>query len=717
LNISADATVDADALYLGTNGSSGLVSLNGGALIVTNSDQSAVLDVVGGTLSQSGGTLTADYLIVTNQAGVVAFSNGQMTLGGSVVSNGAPFVVGDGADPATLNLPSGLNTFANGLVISTGATLSIGCAQINGPVLNEGTISSSCPGGIVVMTGSVTNNATITANPGQTIEFRGPLVNNGTLAESSGGAIHYFGSVVNNGTISNVTVSAGLIWEPWSEIPGGMTTTNPAQCVVSDANLYLFVQRDTDGLGYYNVYNGADWGGWNPSGSPAIWAATATLCNPIFAFGPETTNSLLFQKFDGVTWTQPIAIPGNALQPARANALAYGGYVYLFLKTSSPNLYMTRFDGISWFYDYLQVPGPIAPDTGIGSVKYNRNLYLFAKTNGSANGQISFNQFDNVNWSGWTALPGAPVTETSTAAAVYQQQLYLFAKGLGNQTISLNVLSGTNWQGWSPVPGGAMAAAAPAASEFRSQLELFRVDPNRRIYVANAVSGPPPPQCLELSVIPASSGIVLAWDGIGSLQTASQVTGPWTEISGAASPWPIAPSKAQAFFRLVRDLSQNPGLPAGVCVTEVPLDPSLTNSALVRGDWVNFDVSTFANIPAGPTDEEEAEMLTNNVMYGFPNRFELGPGQTQQTTVQLTGPALFWASADSYGSPIPVSLEIFSGTNLVGTAAGTSIDATRATAKAILLLTNSASVTVRVNNSDVQSLTVFQTLESTQGKQ
>ncbi|MFA7005823.1 MAG: hypothetical protein WC429_17395, partial [Verrucomicrobiia bacterium] len=47
-----------------------------------------------------------------------AVSAGGMLFAGNIVSNGLPFTIGDGTNAATLNLPSGTNTFANGLMVA-----------------------------------------------------------------------------------------------------------------------------------------------------------------------------------------------------------------------------------------------------------------------------------------------------------------------------------------------------------------------------------------------------------------------------------------------------------------------------------------------------------------------------------------------------------------------------------------------------------------------
>lgn len=61
--------------------STGIVNVTGGQLRVTNTDANAVLDVLGGTLTQSGGVLDVDRLIITNPCAHVALTGGTLIYG------------------------------------------------------------------------------------------------------------------------------------------------------------------------------------------------------------------------------------------------------------------------------------------------------------------------------------------------------------------------------------------------------------------------------------------------------------------------------------------------------------------------------------------------------------------------------------------------------------------------------------------------------------
>ena len=123
--------------------------VDGGDITVTNASASATIDVFNGTLTLDGGTLTVDRLLVTRSAGQLVLSGGLLRTKASVVSNGLPFVVGDGNNAAALELLGGTHTFAHGLVISSNATLK-GCGTIIGNVTNNGTIATNCGVGPVL---------------------------------------------------------------------------------------------------------------------------------------------------------------------------------------------------------------------------------------------------------------------------------------------------------------------------------------------------------------------------------------------------------------------------------------------------------------------------------------------------------------------------------------------------------------------------------------
>jgi hypothetical protein len=127
--------------------------------MVTNGTNGAVLDIGSGTFTLEKGTVTADSLLLTNIPGQLVFNGGTLQAKNIVAANGSPFVVGDGTTATILQLQGGVYTFANGLVISSNATLT-GCGTITGPLTNFGTISTNCGAGSPLIISTTRTGAT-----------------------------------------------------------------------------------------------------------------------------------------------------------------------------------------------------------------------------------------------------------------------------------------------------------------------------------------------------------------------------------------------------------------------------------------------------------------------------------------------------------------------------------------------------------------------------
>jgi T5SS/PEP-CTERM-associated repeat protein len=208
VDIGPGGTVLAAAVNLGQiSTASNLINVTGGSLFVTNSFGQE-LQIFHGTLALNGGTVTVDNLNLTTNLSVVAFSAGTLYSASTEVTNGVPFVVGDGADAANFNLLGGVHAF-NNLRIRNAAMLS-GCGTVTGSVLIDagGTVLSDC--GTLTFTGVVTNNGTMRAINGSVLETYSNLVNNGTIDIINGGVTNFHGTFINHGTIldaSSVKIS------------------------------------------------------------------------------------------------------------------------------------------------------------------------------------------------------------------------------------------------------------------------------------------------------------------------------------------------------------------------------------------------------------------------------------------------------------------------------------------------------------------------------
>ncbi|HEY2953350.1 MAG TPA: hypothetical protein VGK40_12245 [Verrucomicrobiae bacterium] len=140
-------------LHLGSDVSTGQVFVAGGTLLFTNASSAVTSAVVNGTFTMTGGRVEFDLLQLTNSTGTAQLNGGTLVARGLTVSNGAPFVVGDGTNPAVLDLQGGDFSFADGLIVSSKATLT-GCGNLTGALtlLAGGTnrFQSLCPGMIAI---------------------------------------------------------------------------------------------------------------------------------------------------------------------------------------------------------------------------------------------------------------------------------------------------------------------------------------------------------------------------------------------------------------------------------------------------------------------------------------------------------------------------------------------------------------------------------------
>jgi len=55
---------------------------------------------------------------------------------------------------------------------------------------------------------------------------------------------------------------------------------------------------------------------------------------------------------------------------------------------------------------------------------------------------------------------------------------------------------------------------------------------------------------LPITVTKAGGSFTLSWVGAGILQSATSVSGPYTDVPGASSPWPVTPSGIQKYYRI-----------------------------------------------------------------------------------------------------------------------------------------------------------------------
>jgi len=148
-----------------------IVEVSGGHLFVTNAGGTATFNVVAGSNLLSSGTMTLDNFVATNGTlSVVLFHGGTINTKGSVFSNSTPFVVGNGASLATLDLQGGNHSFADGLIVNTNATLQ-GTGTVSGNTTVRGTLAPGDSPGILSL-----GNLTLLSNAIFAVELNGTNV-------------------------------------------------------------------------------------------------------------------------------------------------------------------------------------------------------------------------------------------------------------------------------------------------------------------------------------------------------------------------------------------------------------------------------------------------------------------------------------------------------------------------------------------------------------
>jgi fibronectin-binding autotransporter adhesin len=211
-----------------TNALGNLLKISGGSMFITNSFNSAVLEVSRGAVQLDSGTLTANRLIMTNvDAGglsAVAFNGGVLNIRTTQVANGFALIVGDGVSAATLNLQGGGHIFTDGLIVTNNATLQgtgtiTAATTIHGtlaPGSSVGTLNNS---GAVILASTAVLNYELGASNDLTV-VTGNLTLDGTVNITDAGGfgvgtytlISYTGSLINNGLVVGTTPNPSLAY-------------------------------------------------------------------------------------------------------------------------------------------------------------------------------------------------------------------------------------------------------------------------------------------------------------------------------------------------------------------------------------------------------------------------------------------------------------------------------------------------------------------------
>lgn len=141
---------------------------------------------------------------------------------------------------------------------------------------------------------------------------------------------------------------------------------------------------------------------------------------------------------------------------------------------SRMDLHFAPVSEVQWSGWSVLPGGNTTTRVGDAAVVYRDKVYVFGV--GKVHHEHWMKTFDGSNWSGWSQVPGA-TTQLAEAAAVFQDKLYLFGVALADNSQQANVFDGANWIGWSAVAGGATLGSPDVAVVYGGQLWLFACAP------------------------------------------------------------------------------------------------------------------------------------------------------------------------------------------------------------------------------------------------
>ncbi len=155
-------------------------------------------------------------------------------------------------------------------------------------------------------------------------------------------------------------------------------------------------------------------------------------------------------------------------------------------------------------YDY--VPAVIPPNAPTGLTASPGNARVYLNWDASTSGATSYNVKRAMSSGGSYTTVASPATNSYIDADVSNGASYYY-----------------------------VVSAVAAGCEGADSTQVSAIP----------VSTPP----VLVSILSASTNLEIAWPS-GTLQSATNITGPWSGVSEATSPWPIIPAAPQRFYRV-----------------------------------------------------------------------------------------------------------------------------------------------------------------------
>ncbi|MBI4325434.1 MAG: hypothetical protein HY674_09235, partial [Chloroflexi bacterium] len=167
-------------------------------------------------------------------------------------------------------------------------------------------------------------------------------------------------------------------------------------------------------------------------------------------------------------------------------------------------------------------PHSAFPETGLPGI----GVYNGAKETAlmdAGTGSLLLTGVDDDNWHNYAVHFDQP-----------NHELQLYVDGALKATLDLATFAGGIYQNYS---NGAVGLGGARG--------VFWMD---NFQVGEPELAVPPPVRLEIAL--KLGKVEVSWTGTGALEEAEAVTGPWTTVAGAASPFTVTPTAQQKFYRL-----------------------------------------------------------------------------------------------------------------------------------------------------------------------
>jgi fibronectin-binding autotransporter adhesin len=347
LTASNGASITASNLFLGftVNSLGNQVTVDGGALRVTNAAGAGVLDVRRGAVSLRAGSVDVDRLVMTNVAGGFGLAGGTLITRGAAVTNIGGFTVsGSTTNPAiwdvragtghalAVSLSVGSSFSFNQMLITNGGTLTSGDAFIGS---NAGSRSN-----VVLLAGAGSKWTAANLDVGNGGAFNWLIVSNGATLEDVEGAL-----AKNSGSSNNLAVvtGAGSLWTNRDELYVGYQGSGNQLVISNGGTVSAFATRF---LGHASgaVSNnaaivtgaGSRWVGpgnleiGGPAAFCRVLVTDGGLVQNNFGFignGTDSSNNLAVIAGAGSTWSNAMVIHIGDNGDGNQLVVSNGGFV------------------------------------------------------------------------------------------------------------------------------------------------------------------------------------------------------------------------------------------------------------------------------------------------------------------------------------------------------------------------------------------------------